>query len=60
MCLAQALVLEGARRLEVGRRVEVRVSDLGLLLAEPALLDELVDVDEQRVAAKADGDWYGE
>ena len=52
MCLAQALVLEGARRLEVGRRVEVRVSDLGLLLAEPALLDELVDVDEQRVARK--------
>ena len=52
MCLAQALVLEDARLLEVGRRIEVGIGDLGLLLAEPAPLDERIDVDEQRVARK--------
>ena len=52
MCLAQALVLEDARLLEVSRRIEVGIGDLGLLLAEPAPLDERIDVDEQRVARK--------
>ena len=52
MCLAQALVLEDARLLEVSRRIEVGIGDLGLLLAEPAPLDEHIDVDEQRVARK--------